>query len=79
MSPDSEQRAFVPVWIGSGVVTIAVAAFLGATVEPWLYAIALFALIDFAVAWLYATGRIGGDPDPPPADDPSHNPYARED
>jgi hypothetical protein len=74
-----------------GLITIAVAVFLGATIEPFLYAIALVAVIDFAFAWAFGTGRIGpaaqrrrdaeasGDVSAVAADDPSYNPYARED
>ena len=74
-----------------GVITIAIAVFLGATVEPFLYAIAILALLDFAFAWAFGTGKIGpaaqrrseseasGDAATVAADDPSYNPYARED
>ena len=73
-----------------GLVTIGLAIVLGATVEPLLYLIALTAIIDFALAWFYATGRLGA-PDQArretelankqamAAEDPSYNPYARED
>lgn len=75
----------------SGVLTIAVAVFLGATVDSVLYAIALVGLVDFGFAWAYGSGRIGpaarrrreaeqtGDAAQIAAADPGYNPYARED
>lgn len=73
----------------AGVLTIVVAVLLGATIEPLLYLIALSAIFDFALAYAYATGRLGsgsgaGDPagasaQTVQAEDPTYNPYARED
>ena len=74
-----------------GIVTIVVGVLAGALIEPFLYAIAAFALLDFALAWAYSTGRLGYSADrdeaaQAPGDitaqaeaDPSFNPYARED
>jgi hypothetical protein len=74
-----------------GVITIALAIYLGATVSSALYAIALVSLVDFAMAWAYLTGRLGpaaqrrraaeasGDVVAEVELDPSYNPYARED
>ena len=77
--------------IVAGVVTIAIAIFLGATVSSGLYAIAAVSIIDFGLAWAYGTGRLGpaaerrreakaaGDTATAAEIDPSYNPYARED
>jgi hypothetical protein len=74
-----------------GVFTVAVAIFLGATVDPVLYAIALLSLVDFGLAWAYGTGRVApvararreleesGQVTEAAELDPSYNPYARED
>ena len=70
----------------SGVVTIVAGLFLGALVWTPLYAIAALAIVDFGLAWAYANGKMnvagGGGapaPEPEPGEDPSYNPYARED
>jgi hypothetical protein len=74
-----------------GIVAIVVGGIAGALVEPYLYAIAAVALIDFALAWAFASGRLGstaerrrvaqssGDLAAEAEADPSFNPYARED
>jgi hypothetical protein len=74
-----------------GLLTIGIAVYLGFAVGPGLFAIALLALADFALAWALATGRIGARADrladaEPSGDaaaeaelDPSYNPYVRED
>jgi len=73
-----------------GVIIIAVAIYLGATVSSALYPLALVALADFGFAWAFATGRIGplarrraaedrGDVVAEVEADPTYNPYARED
>jgi hypothetical protein len=85
--PERTARTLALVLTIAGVVTIVVGVVLGAIVTPLLYLIALSAIFDFALAYAYATGRIGtGDqvtatPEGPQAagEDPSYNPYARED
>jgi undecaprenyl pyrophosphate phosphatase UppP len=74
-----------------GVVTIVVGVLAGALIETYLYAIAAVALVDFVLAWAFATGRIGttaerrreaeatGNLAAETEADPSFNPYARED
>jgi len=85
------RRTLVLSMVGGGIVVIAVAIVLGATISAALYALALFSLIDFALAWAFATGRMGpgaqrrrdaeasGDLTAETELDPSYNPYARED
>jgi hypothetical protein len=67
----------------SGVATIVISVVLAFAVEPVLGAIALVGIIDLALARAYATGRLGsggGAADAaPPGEDPSYNPYAKED
>jgi hypothetical protein len=74
-----------------GVVSVAVGVLAGALIETYLYAIAALALIDFALAWAFATGRIGAtaarhrtagageDLAAQAQADPSYNTYARDD
>jgi hypothetical protein len=76
----------------SGIVTLVVGVVLGATVEPFLYAIAAISIVDFALAWAFATDRLGpgaarrraataGEAAvaaEAAAADPSYTPYARE-
>ena len=73
-----------------GVIIIAVAIYLGATITSALYLVALVGLSDFVFAWAYATGRMGplaqrraaersGDVVADVEADPTYNPYARED
>ena len=67
----------------SGIATIVVAAVLAVVVEPVLGAIALVGIIDLVLARAFASGRLGsGDGAagvPEAGEDPTHNPYARED
>jgi len=76
----------------SGVVTLVLGVVMGALVWTPLYFIAALALVDFALAWAFASGRIKATAnvsvrtETVPADDvarveadPSYNPYARED
>ena len=74
----------------SGVVTLAVGVILGVLFGAVYFLIAAFALIDFVIARLYETGRIGpldgrreaeqgGDAATVAESDPTYNPYARED
>ncbi len=77
----------VRVLVGSGLFTIAVGVVLALTVDPILAVIALVGLIDFGLARAYATGKLGrpesqlaedsGSTDA--SQDPSYNPYARDD
>lgn len=77
----------VKVLVGSGLFTIAVGVVLALTVDPILIVIALVGLIDFGLARAYATGKLGSPGPQVPDDlapgdesqDPSYNPYARED
>ena len=85
------RRTLVLSMVGGGIVVIAVAIYLGAAISPGLYALAAFALIDFGLAWAFATGRMGpgaqrrreaeasGNLAAETELDPSYNPYARED
>lgn len=57
--PAATARLLVISLVTGGMITIAVAILLGATVSPALYAIAVIGLIDFALAWAYSTGRRG--------------------
>ena len=88
--PPNPTRPLVLSLVSGGVLLIVVAVFLGATVDPLLYAIAAFSLVDFALAWAYASGRIGPGAErrrlarePGAAagleQDASYSPYARED
>jgi hypothetical protein len=71
------------VWafVFSAMATVVVAIVLGAVVDPLLYAVALFAIVDLVIARLFATGRLGAGTavDSDAQADPSDNPYARED
>jgi hypothetical protein len=74
----------------AGVITIAVGIAVGIAVDPILFAIAALGLVDFALARMFASGRIGplaarrkaiesGHAAQAAEADPSFNPYARED
>ena len=74
----------------SGVVTLAVGVLLGLEFGAVYFLIALFALVDFVIARLFETGKIGplagrrqaeesGDAATIAEFDPTYNPYARED
>jgi membrane protein implicated in regulation of membrane protease activity len=74
----------------SGVITLAVGILLGLAFSALYFLIAAFAIIDFVLARLYETGRIGplagrreaeasGDAATVAESDPDYNPYARED
>jgi hypothetical protein len=87
---DQGRTVAVALALGGGV-AIVVGVLAGALIETYLYAIAAVALIDFALAWAFATGRIGttaarrheaeatGNLATEAQADPSYNPYARED
>ena len=76
-----------------GILMIAVGVAVGLIVEPIFFALAAFGVVDFALAWLFASGRIGPGAKRRRAEaagaagaaaaeaqaDPSYNPYARED
>jgi hypothetical protein len=93
-SPQNNRRTLAVALVAGGFVAVAVGIILGLAVDPILFAIAAFGLIDFVLASLFSSGRLGsatydqrpGEPlqDPDLAageatDDPSYNPYARED
>jgi hypothetical protein len=74
----------------AGVVTLVVGIVLGLIFDEVLFAIAAFAIVDFVLARLCETGRIGplaarrsaqasGDAATIAESDPSYNPYAYED
>lgn len=51
-------------WVGSAVATVVVATVLGILIAPWLFAIALFAIVDLVIARMYSTGRLRPAADP---------------
>jgi hypothetical protein len=74
----------------AGVITIAVGIAVGIAIDPVLFAIAALGIIDFVLARMFATGRIGplaarrqaaesGGAAQIAEADASFNPYARED
>jgi membrane protein implicated in regulation of membrane protease activity len=74
----------------AGVITLAVGILLGLLFSALYLLIAAFAIVDFVLARLYETGRIGplasrgqaedsGDAATVAESDPDYNPYARED
>jgi predicted membrane protein len=74
----------------SAVVTLVVAVLLGLLFGAVYFLIALFAVVDFVIARLFETGKIGplagrrqaedsGDAATIAESDPGNNPYARED
>jgi uncharacterized membrane protein len=74
----------------SGAVTVVVGIVLGVYVSPALFGIVVLGIVDFVIARLFASGRIGplsgrraataaGDAAAIAEADPSFNPYARED
>lgn len=84
----------VPVLVVSGIATIILAGALAVVVDPLLALIALIGIMDLIVARGFATGRLGTprgaaakgvaaiSDELAPGDasqDPSYNPYARED
>lgn len=91
--PDRQVRVLILAFVLSGIFVIALAIGLAILIDPPYLAIALFSLIDFALAWAFATGRMGprslrrkaeaagaaGDAAAAAAADPSYNPCARED
>jgi hypothetical protein len=81
------------VLVVSGIATIVVAGVLAVVVDPLLAFIALIGVVDLIVARGFATGRLGTPATAAPIEpemsdelapgdasqDPSYNPYARED
>lgn len=86
---DATVRLLVLSMLAGAVITVALAIYLAAAVEPFLIAIAAIALIDLGIAWAFASGAIGpraemrreaaANPSVASEADPSYNPYARED
>jgi hypothetical protein len=77
------QRVATPLRI-SGVITIATCLVLGIVVTPIIFFGVLVGVIDLVLATAFARGWIGGSPAGPDdaskaEEDPSYNPYARED
>jgi hypothetical protein len=77
------QRVATPLRI-SGLITIAICVVLGIVVTPVIFFGVLVGIIDLVLAMAFARGWIGGtEPDLDAAqraeDDPSYNPYARQD
>lgn len=89
--PPSSNRSLAGILYLSATITVVAGIVLGFVVAPALFAIVIVGLFDFAFAWLLASGRIGpdaqrrraaaaeGDAAAVAEDDPSFNPYARED
>ncbi len=87
MASGPAKRMTVRALVVSGVITIVVGVVLAIAVAPLLGLIAAVGIVDFVLAWAFATGRLT----PPgarvedrlaPGDaslDRSYNPYARED
>jgi hypothetical protein len=74
----------------SGAITIVLGLVLGLVITPVLFAAVALGIVDFVIARLFASGRIGplaarraateaGDAAALAEADPSFNPYARED
>jgi hypothetical protein len=92
MDSRNDANRTIATWLViSGVVAIVGGVIAGALIDPVFYAIAAVSLIDFVIAWAFATGRIGptadrsrgaeasGDLAAEAQADPSFNSYARED
>ena len=93
MNRRTGQPIVVQVLLVSGIATIVVAGVLAVAVEPLLTLIALIGVLDLVIARGFATGRLGAPPTAAPIEpemsdelapgdasqDPSYNPYARED
>ncbi len=99
MSTDPAQQSrkvLVNSLVASGAVLIAAGIFVGLWQGPVFFLIAGVGLIDLALAWAFASGKLGlsganvvqasEQPATGPdvaaheaTDDPSYNPYARED
>ena len=88
--PEETARLLAFTLVFTGIVTLALAIVLSATVGPVWLAIAVLAVIDFVLAAMFSSGRIGplaerrraaasGDAAAIAEADPDFNPYARED
>jgi hypothetical protein len=81
------QQIVVASLVATGIGSIVAAIALAVFVDPLLALIGLAGVLDLALAWGFATGRLGGGaagaPQEPaaadPAQDPSYSLYARED
>jgi hypothetical protein len=92
-APTSRSCYRILSFVLGGIIVIAIAIALAILLHPLYLAIALFSLIDFALAGAFATGRMGpraarrqaeasgaaDDAAAAAAPDPSNDPYARED
>jgi hypothetical protein len=93
-TPPPEQqtvRLLAMALVLGGLFSIGVAVYLGSAVDSVLYLVALVGITDFVVAWAFSTGKIGplaqrrraaeasGDVVAELEQDPTYNPYARED
>jgi hypothetical protein len=89
-TPEGAARKVAAALYVSGAVTLVFGLFLGLLIDPLFLFIAAFALVDFAIARAYETGRIGplakrreaeasGDAATIAESDRTYNPYARED
>lgn len=75
----------------TGLISIGIGIVIGAVVTPWGFVVAGSGLIDFVLAYVFASGRLRSYAGPPKAadaadevagaagTDPAYNPYARED
>jgi hypothetical protein len=83
-------RKLVGVLYLSGAITIVLGIALGIAISPVLFAAVALGVVDFVIAGLFSSGRIGplaarrrgvesGDVAAIAEADPSSNPYARED
>ena len=83
-------RRLVSVLYLSGAITVVLGIALGFVISPVLFAAVAVGLVDFVIAGLFSSGRIGplaarraaaeaGDAAAIAEADPSFNPYARED
>lgn len=83
-------RKIVSVLYLSGAITVVLGIALGFVISPVLFAAVALGIVDFVIAGLFSSGRIGplaarraaaeaGDAAAVAETDPSFNPYARED
>jgi hypothetical protein len=83
-------RRLVTVLYLSGAITVVLGIVLGFAISPVLFAAVALGIVDFVIAALFSSGRIGplaarrravesGDAATIAEADPSFNPYARDD